>query len=68
MDAIDRKPVATTGSFDAAKADVSTYRLVGPQYFMFFAWLMGGMGVLFVFVASLYREKTHLRDEEKTAA
>jgi POT family proton-dependent oligopeptide transporter len=63
MDAVERKPIATTGSFDAAKAAVSTYRLVGPEYFTFFAWLMSGMGVLFVFVAMAYREKTHLRDE-----
>jgi POT family proton-dependent oligopeptide transporter len=63
MDVVDRKPVVTRGVFDAAKAEVSTYRLVGPEYFNFFAIMMTCMGILFVFVAMFYREKTHLRDE-----
>ena len=63
MDSVDRRSVASTGTFDAAKAAVSTYRLVGPQYFNFFAEIMAAMGVLFIFVAARYREKTHLRDE-----
>jgi POT family proton-dependent oligopeptide transporter len=62
MDSVDRRPVVTSGRFDASKAEVSTYRLVGPQYFNFFAMLMAAMGVLFIFVAAMYREKTHLRD------
>ncbi len=62
MDSIERRPVASSGRFDAAKAEVSTYKLVGPQYFNFFAILMAAMGVLFVFVASMYREKTYVRD------
>ena len=63
MDSVERQPVASAGAFDAAKAEVSTYRLVGPQYFNFFAMLMTAMGVLFIFVSAMYREKTHLRDE-----
>jgi POT family proton-dependent oligopeptide transporter len=63
MDVVDRKPVASTGTFDAAKAEVSTYKLVGPQYFNFFAWVMTFAGVLFLFVAAFYRGTTHLRDE-----
>jgi POT family proton-dependent oligopeptide transporter len=64
MDVVDRKPVASAGRFDAASAKVSTYKLVGPQYFNFFALIMACVAVLFVFVAVLYREKTHLREEE----
>ncbi|MGZ3440539.1 MAG: POT-type proton-dependent oligopeptide transporter [Polyangia bacterium] len=63
MDVIERQPVASSGAFDATHAKVSTYRLVGPQYFEFFTMLMAGMGVLFIFFASRYRERTHLRDE-----
>jgi POT family proton-dependent oligopeptide transporter len=65
MDVVDRKPVASSGQFDAAKTQVSTYRLVGPQYFEFFAALMAAVAVLFVFVAMFIREKTHLRDEQQ---
>lgn len=63
IDPIERQPVTSSGAFNAIKAEVSTYRLVGPQYFNFFAMLMGGVGVLFIFVAMMYKEKTHLRDE-----
>ena len=63
MDVVDRKPLASTGTFDAGQAEVSTYKLVGPQYFNFFAAVMAGVGVLFILVAMLYKEKTHLRDE-----
>jgi POT family proton-dependent oligopeptide transporter len=68
MDVVDRKPVASSGTFDAATAEVSTYRLVGPEYFNFFALVMSCVGVLFIFVAALYREKTHLRDEHHATA
>jgi POT family proton-dependent oligopeptide transporter len=67
MDAIDRKAVVTNGTFSAAKAKVSTYKLVGPQYFTFFAMVMAAVGVLFILVAALYKEKTHLRDEQAPA-
>jgi hypothetical protein len=40
---------------------VSTYRLVGPQYFNFFAALMAALGVLFIPVAMRYKEQTHVR-------
>jgi hypothetical protein len=42
---------------------VLIYRLVGPQYFEFFTILVSAMGVIFIFVAARYRERTHLRDE-----
>ncbi len=61
MDVVDRKPVASTGSFEPKKAQVSTYKLVGPEYFYFFTLLMSAMGVLFIFVARGYREQTHVR-------
>ena len=64
MNVVDRKPVATTGTFDAAKTSVSTYKLVGPQYFNFFAMMMAGVGVIFIFVAMFYKEKTHVRTED----
>lgn len=68
MDVVDRKPVVSKGSFDAKDAEVATYRLVGPQYFNFFALVMACVGVLFIFVAMFYKEKTHLRDEAAGAA
>ena len=63
MDVVDRKTFASAGVFDAVNTKAVTYKLVGPQYFDFFAFLMAGVGLLFVFVAMFYREKTHLRDE-----
>ena len=37
------------------------YRLVGPNYFYFFIVVMTVMGVVFIFVAMFYKEKTHVR-------
>src|ERR1700685_818478 len=51
MDAINRQPVVSSGQFDAAHAQVTTYKLVGPNYFLFFAGMGGVIAVLFVFVA-----------------
>ncbi len=62
MDNEHRRPVATTGEWDAQHAEVSTYKLVGPQYFDFFAYAMAGMGVVFIFVAMAYRERTYVRE------
>jgi POT family proton-dependent oligopeptide transporter len=64
MDVVDRKPIATQGSFNVAKATISTYRLVGPEYFNFFVMVMAGVGVLFIFVAMAYKEQTHVRENE----
>jgi POT family proton-dependent oligopeptide transporter len=64
MDVVARKPVASSGRFDAARAQVSTYRLVGAQYFNFFVVLMAGVGVLFIGVALFYREQDHVRQDE----
>jgi POT family proton-dependent oligopeptide transporter len=71
MDAVDRKPVASTGVFEARRegdpAKVSTYRLVGPVYFDFFAIMMLIVAVLFILVAVFYKEKTYVRDEGPAA-
>ncbi len=67
MDVVERKPVATTGTYDGSKAEASTYKLVGPEYFDFFALLMAIVGVLFIVVAFFYKEQTHLRDETADA-
>jgi POT family proton-dependent oligopeptide transporter len=61
MDNEHRQSVVTTGSWNALGGDVSTYRLVGPQYFNFFAYVMTGFGLLFIGVAMLYREQDHVR-------
>jgi POT family proton-dependent oligopeptide transporter len=68
MDAVTRQSLVTRGTFDAGKANVSTYALVGPGYFTFFAATMGAVGVLFVLVAVLVPEATHLRGEAGSAA
>jgi POT family proton-dependent oligopeptide transporter len=62
MDAIHRQPVVSSGQFDAAHAQVTTYKLVGPNYFLFFAGMGGAIAVLFVFVAGFYRERTYVRE------
>jgi proton-dependent oligopeptide transporter, POT family len=62
MDAIHRRPVESSGHYDAAHAEVTTYKLVGPNYFLFFAGMGGVIAVLFVFVAGFYRERTYVRD------
>jgi POT family proton-dependent oligopeptide transporter len=67
MDAVNRHPVETSGTFEGAKAEVSTYKLVGPEYFNFFAMVLVGVGVLFSIVALFTREKTHVREEETPA-
>ena len=61
MDNEHRQAVATTGTWNSAGAGVSTYKLVGPQYFNFFAYLMAAFGVVFIGVAMLYREQDHVR-------
>lgn len=61
MDATSRQPVVSEGSFDAAAAEVSTYALVGPAYFLFFAAVMTAAALLFVVVAVFYREKSFIR-------
>lgn len=63
MDNEHRAPVATSGDWDRARGGVSTYKLVGPQYFNFFAYWMAAFGVVFIGVAMLYREQDHVRSD-----
>lgn len=68
MDAIHSKAVASTGQFKPETAEITTYKLVGPAYFLFFAGLGGVAAVLFIFVAGFYREQTHVRTDGSGAA
>lgn len=63
MDAVDRKPIISNGAFNA-KAQVSTYYLVGPVYFLFFIGVMCLLGVVFIFYAMAYKEQDFVRTEE----
>lgn len=67
MDAIERKPLATTGAFDVAKAEVSTYWLVGPNYFYFFIGVVFVAGLIFIAYAMRYKERDFVRTEEASA-
>ena len=57
-----RRPLVSSGEFKPGQAEVTTYKLVGPMYFLFFAGMGGAVAVLFVFVAGFYRERTYVRD------
>ena len=63
MDNDHRKPVVASGEWNSTGGSVSTYKLVGPQYFNFFVYLMAATGLLFIFVAMIYREKTYVRED-----
>lgn len=67
IDKVYRQPIQSSGSFDATKAEVSTYALVGPIYFLFFSALMAAAAVLFIFYALWFKETTFVREDEKTA-
>ncbi len=67
MDAVSQKPIATSGEFDPGHAHVSTYALVGPGYFMFFAQMLVGVAVVFVFVAAFIPETTYVRNDSTPA-
>jgi POT family proton-dependent oligopeptide transporter len=66
-DAIHRKSVASTGAFKKDTARVSTYKLVGPMYFLFFAAVAALAAIVFIFVAGFYKERTHVRPDETSA-
>jgi len=67
MDVVHRQPLASSGEFKADSGKVSTYKLVGPAYFLFFAVAAALAGLLFIFVSGLYREKIHVRQDEAVA-
>lgn len=68
MDAVNRQSVMSQGAFTSGATEISTYNLVGPQYFMFFAYVMAAVGVLFAIVARFIKEKTYVRDESAATA
>ncbi len=63
MDAVDRKPVVSSGAL-SDKAKVSTYYLVGPIYFLFFIGVMCVLGLIFIVYASFYKEQDFVRTED----
>ncbi|WP_374680268.1 oligopeptide:H+ symporter [Hydrocarboniphaga effusa] len=63
MDKVSRQSVASSGRYVANASEVSTYALVGPVYFLFFAGLMGSVAVLFVFFAAWFKEQTYVRED-----
>ena len=68
MDNAHRQPFASSGSWDAQHGQVSTYKLVGPQYFNFFAYGMGGFALLFILVSMFYRERSYVRTDGAESA
>jgi POT family proton-dependent oligopeptide transporter len=66
MDVVNRKPIATSGQFKPT-AEVSTYYLVGPNYFYFFVGVMAVVGIVFIFVAVMVKEQTFVRDDKAAA-
>lgn len=68
IDAVDRKPLVTTGSFNAAKAEVSTYWLVGPNYFYFFIGVVVLAGLIFIVYATRYKERDFVRTDDGAAS
>jgi len=70
MDNDHRQNLVTSGTWqsDSNAGSVSTYKLVGPQYYNFFAELMGGFAVLFILVAMAYRGADYVRSEPPGAA
>ncbi|HEY0914328.1 MAG TPA: MFS transporter [Solimonas sp.] len=62
LDVVNRQPVSATGDFRPG-AEVSTYRLVGPQFFLFFCYLMLGAGLLWIVVATRVKEQTFVRQD-----
>jgi POT family proton-dependent oligopeptide transporter len=66
IDKVDRKPVVSSGQFVVAASAVSTYALVGPVYFLFFAALMGVLALIYIGFAIVAKEKTYVREDEVT--
>jgi POT family proton-dependent oligopeptide transporter len=67
LDVVERKPVVTRGTFKPT-GKVSTYRLVGPDYFYFFVGAVVLAGIFFIFVALAYKEKTYVRQEREPSS
>jgi POT family proton-dependent oligopeptide transporter len=67
IDKVDRKPVVSSGQFVVTPSAVSTYALVGPMYFLFFAALMGVLALIYIGFAIVIKEKTYVREDEVAA-
>jgi POT family proton-dependent oligopeptide transporter len=67
MDVIERKPIATQGRFKP-QSEVSTYYLVGPNYFYFFVAVMTVIGIVYIFVAMAVKEQTFVRADAASEA
>lgn len=67
MDVVERAPVASKGTFKQG-GQVSTYRLVGPNYFYFFVGVVVLAGLAFIFVALSYKEQTYVRQAPQGSA
>jgi proton-dependent oligopeptide transporter, POT family len=63
LDVVNRQPVSSYGQL-APGTEISTYRLVGPQYFLFFCLMMLVTGVLWIFVAVTVKERSFVRGGE----
>ncbi|MGA3159357.1 MAG: POT family MFS transporter [Steroidobacteraceae bacterium] len=70
MDNDHRQNISTSGTWhaDGAADAVSTYKLVGPQYYNFFAALMGGFALLFILAAMAYRGADYVRTDSGASA
>ncbi|MSO72843.1 MAG: MFS transporter [Rhodospirillaceae bacterium] len=66
-DAIHNRSVVSSGVYKPESSTVSTYKLVGPMYFLFFAALGALASVFFIFVAKFYKERTYVRPAESAA-
>ena len=60
LDAVNRQPVALTGVYNPG-ARVTTYKLVGPKFFLFFCYLMIGTGIIWIFMSMRIKEQAFVR-------
>ncbi len=61
IDNVTRQSLVSSGTFDAQKGLVATTRLVGAQYFLFFAEILGFLAFIYIFVARRYKEESYVR-------
>lgn len=64
---VERKDVATTGTFSGADS-VSTYSLVGSAYYWFFIAIIWVAAIIFAVYARFYKEQDFVRTDEAAAA
>ena len=63
IDNVTRLQLTTEGTFNTEKGSVATYRLVGPEYFLFFAAMLTVLGLFYIVVAMRYPERDFVREE-----